>query len=111
MDCDPAHYVYAVEFITKFYDLTPDSDIPNPGVRRASTHNDIQRRVPEIDTFAATLSRRGTPTTFTVDNLPDDATIALEVDDRRCDTWRRSDPGVVAIELDIDTHRIRLTYS
>jgi hypothetical protein len=65
----------------------------------------------EIDTFAATPSRRGTPTTFTVDNLPHDAMISLEVDGRPCDTWRRSKLGAVAIDLDIDTHRIRLTYS
>jgi hypothetical protein len=84
-------------------------DYPLIGIRR--THNDIQGRVLEIDTFAATPSRRGTPTTFTVDNLPHDTTISLDVDDRRCDTWRRSQPGAVAIDVDIDTHRIRLTYS
>jgi hypothetical protein len=84
-------------------------DYPSIGIRR--THNDIQGRVLEIDTFAATPSRRGAPTTFTVDNLPRDATISLDVDDRRCHTWRRSQPGAVAIDVDIDTHRIRLTYS
>jgi hypothetical protein len=84
-------------------------DYPLIGIRR--THNDIQRRVLHIDTFAATPSRRGTPTTFTVDNLQPDATISLAVDDRPCDTWRRSQPGAVAIDLDIDAHRIRLTYS
>jgi hypothetical protein len=84
-------------------------DYPSIGIRR--THNNIQGRVLEIDTFAATPSRRGTPTTFTVDNLPHDTTISLDVDDRRCDTWRRSQAGAVAIDVDIDTHRIRLTYS
>jgi hypothetical protein len=84
-------------------------DYPLIGIRR--THNDIQRRVLEIDTFAATPSRRGTPTTFTVDNLPNEASIALTVDNRLCDTWRRSQPGAVAIDVDIDTHAIRLTYS
>ena len=28
-----------------------------------------------------------------------------------CATWRRHRPGAVAIDLDIDTHRIRLTYT
>jgi hypothetical protein len=65
----------------------------------------------EIDTFAATPSRRGTPTTFTVDNLPDEATISLRVDDRPCSTWRRTQAGAVEIDVDIDTHRIRLTYT
>jgi hypothetical protein len=86
-----------------------DLDYPLIGIRR--THNDIQRTVLEIDTFAATPSRRGTPTTFTVDNLPDDATISLRVDEHACDTWRRTQSGAVAIDLDIDTHRIRLTYT
>jgi hypothetical protein len=84
-------------------------DYPLIGIRR--THNDIERQVLEIDTYAATPSRRGAPTTFTVDNLPGDAAISLEVDDRGCDTWRRTQPGAVEIDVDIDTHRIRLTYS
>ena len=65
----------------------------------------------EIDTFAATPSRRGTPTTFTVDNLPADAAISLEVDDRGCDTWHRTQAGAMEIDVDIDTHRIRLAYT
>jgi hypothetical protein len=84
-------------------------DYPLIGIRR--THNDIARRVLEIDTFAATPSRRGTPTTFTVDNLPQTATISMDVDARVCDTWRRTQPGAVEIDLDIDTHRIRLSYT
>jgi non-ribosomal peptide synthetase component E (peptide arylation enzyme) len=75
------------------------------------THNDIERRVLEIDTYAATPSRRGTPTTFTVDNLPHRAHVSVYVDGRTCETWRRSDAGDVAIDLDADTHQIRLTYS
>ncbi|MGH9010218.1 MAG: hypothetical protein ACRDYF_10285 [Acidimicrobiia bacterium] len=95
---------------TTLYDepTVRDLDYPLIGVRR--THHDRRGRVLEIDTFAATPSRRGTPTTFAVDNLPDDAPISLEVDDGPSDTWRRSQPGAVAIDLTVDTHRIRLTY-
>ena len=95
---------------TTMYDepTVRDLDYPLIGVRR--THHDAQRRVLEIDTFAATPSRRGSPTTFTVDNLPHDASIALEVDGRGCDSWRRIKPDAVAIDVDIDSHRIRLTY-
>jgi hypothetical protein len=64
----------------------------------------------EIDTYAATPSLRRTPTTFTVDNLPSDATISLHVDDRPCDSWSRTQPGAVEIHVDIDTHRIALSY-
>jgi hypothetical protein len=84
-------------------------DYPLIGIRR--THNDVSRRVLEIETFAATPSRRGTSTTFTVDNLPHNATISVNVDDRPCLTWRRSQPGALAIDLDVGTHRIQLAYS
>jgi hypothetical protein len=85
-------------------------DYPLIGIRRA--HNDVVRRVLEVDTYAATPSRRGTPTTFTVDNLPHNATISVNVDDHPCATWRRSQqPGTLAIDLDADTHRIHLAYS
>jgi hypothetical protein len=86
-----------------------DVDYPLIGIRR--THNDIERRLLEIDTYAATPSRRGTPTTFTVDNLPDRAQVSLHIDGRPCQTWRRSVAGAVAIDLGTDTHQIRLTYS
>lgn len=85
-----------------------DVDYPLIGIRR--THNDTKHRVLEIDTFAATPSRRGTPTSLTVDNLPHDTTILLEIDNQASDSWRRSATGAVAIDLDIDSHRIRLTY-
>lgn len=84
-------------------------DYPAIGIRR--THNDIQRRTLEIDTFAATPSRRRTPTSFTVDNLPHPAAVSLRVDGRECDTWRRIQPGAVGIDLDVDSHRIVLSYS
>lgn len=84
-------------------------DYPSIGIRR--THNDIAGRTLEIETFAATPSRRGTPTSFTVDNLPHNAAISVNVDDHPCVTWRRSQPGAVAIDVDIDTHRIDLAYS
>ena len=83
-------------------------DYPAIGIRR--THNDIDRRALEIDTYAATPSLRRTPTTFTIDNLPPDATISLRVDDHTCDTWSRVRPGVVAVDVDIDTHNIVLSY-
>jgi hypothetical protein len=84
-------------------------DYPMIGIRR--THNDSQRRTLDIDTFVATPARRGTPTTFAVSNLPADAAISLQMDGKPCDTWRRSQPGEVSIDLDIDTHRICLTYA
>jgi hypothetical protein len=83
-------------------------DYPLIGVRR--THHDAPRRVLELDTYAATPSRRGAPTNFTVDNLPHDSTISLSIDSHSCNTWRQIRPGAVAIDLDIGSHRIRLAY-
>lgn len=96
---------------TAMYDepLIRGLDYPAIGVRR--THYDRLRRALEIDTFAATPSRRGRPTTFTVDNLPADAVINVEVDGRTHDGWRQSTLGAVEIELEIDTHRLCLTCS
>jgi len=84
-------------------------DYPLIGIRR--THNDVQRKVLEIDTYAATPSRRGTATTFTVDQLPQDAAISLSIDGHASNAWRRSQPGAVMIDTDVDTHRIRLCYA
>jgi hypothetical protein len=83
-------------------------DYPNIGVRR--THHDAERRVLQINTFAATPSQRGTRTTFSIDNLPLRASVSVELDGRACDTWRHSEPGSVAIDVDIDDHHISLTY-
>jgi hypothetical protein len=85
-----------------------DLDYPLVGVRR--THHDAQRRVLEIDTFAATPSMRGTPTSFTVDTLPLDAQVSIDVDGRSHEAWRSNGPGAIAIDLGIDTHRIQLSY-
>jgi hypothetical protein len=84
-------------------------DYPLIGIRR--THHDIPGRTLEIDTYAATPSRRGSPTTFTVEKLPAGATISLSIDGHPSDTWRWSEPGTAAIDLDIDSHRIRLNYT
>ena len=88
---------------TKMYDepTVHGVDYPLIGIRRTH-HDSVRRGILEVDTYAATPSRRGTPTTFTVDNLPHDATISLQVDSRPHATWRRIQPDAVEIDLDID---------
>ena len=83
-------------------------DYPLIGIRR--TYHDAQRRVLEIDTYAATPSQRGSPTTFTVDHLPQGVTCALDVDGRPTSTWRRMAPDAIEVDLDVDDHRVSLTY-
>jgi len=83
-------------------------EYPRIGVRR--THHDSARGVLEVDTYAATPAQRGSATTFTVDNLPTGSDISLEVDGHPADTWRRATPTSIDVGLDIDSHRLRLTY-
>ena len=85
-----------------------DLDYPLIGVRR--THHDPDRRVLEIDTYAATPAKRGSVTTFTVDNLPIASGISLEVDGRVADSWRPTTATAIEISLDIDDHCIRLIH-
>lgn len=85
-----------------------DLAYPLVGIRR--THYDRERRALEIDTYAATPARRGTPTTFTVDRLPPGAGVTVEVDGRTHAGWRHSADRAVTIAVPIDDHRIRLSW-
>jgi Linalool dehydratase/isomerase len=85
-----------------------DVEYPLIGIRR--THHDTASGSLTIDTFAATPSRRGDPTSFSVDTLPAAPNLAVEIDGDRSQRWRRTAPGAVAIYTDIDTHRITVAY-
>lgn len=86
-----------------------DLEYPLIGIRR--THHDAHQRCLAIDTFAATPSRRGSATVVTVDNLPTATHFVVDVDGRRHDLWRRRGAHAVAIDTDVDTHRITVSYS
>lgn len=86
-----------------------DMDYPQIGVRR--THFDSRRQELEVDTFAATPSRRGEPTTFQISNLPSRCDISLTIDGQAASTMRQTDPGSIAIDTTVDAHRIRVTYA
>jgi hypothetical protein len=83
-------------------------DYPHLGVRRA--RNDMHRRVLEVTTSAATPSRRGTPTTVTLDQLPDPANISVSLDGRDHPHWRRTGQNHVQLDLDVDDHQLLIRF-
>ncbi|MFE7566082.1 hypothetical protein ACFU76_03820 [Streptomyces sp. NPDC057539] len=83
-------------------------DYPALGIRRA--RNDMVHRVLDIETTAATPSRRGTPTTLTVDRLPAPAAVSVTVDGRDTAGWHITGNDSIQLDLDIDDHRIRIAF-
>ncbi|MFK0153471.1 hypothetical protein ACIQVL_11600 [Streptomyces sp. NPDC090499] len=83
-------------------------DYPVIGVRRAQ--NDMVHRVLTVETTAATPSRRGTPTRFTVDRLPDPAGVSVVVDRRDSAGWHVTGADSIQLDLDVDDHHIRVAF-
>jgi hypothetical protein len=82
-------------------------DYPNLGIRLA--RNDMERRELEVITTAATPSMRGIPTEFIVEKLPSNQ-VKVIVDGHESQHWRELAPGVITINIDIDTHHIRVAF-
>ena len=97
--------------MTSIYDEPTVSgvDYPYIGIRR--THHDAARRLLQIDTYAATPSRRGSPTAFQIDKLPAAGNMRIEVDGGSHDTWRRTGPDRIEVDIDINDHRITIAYA
>lgn len=85
-----------------------DVDYPGIGIRRA--RNDMVHRVLDIETTAATPSRRGTPTSFTIDRLPAPAGVSVTVDNQDSAGWHVTGADSIQLDLDIDDHRIRVAF-
>jgi hypothetical protein len=85
-----------------------DVDYPNLGIRRAQ--NDMVRGVLEIETIAATPSRRGTATQFTVKGLPDPANVVVTVDDQKFTRWHVTASDAIRIETDVHEHQFRVAF-
>ena len=83
-----------------------DVDYPALGIVRA--RNDVSAGSLEVETVAATPSRRGDPTRFTVDRLPDPAAVRLTIDGQDFSRWRVTGPDSIEIEADIGEHVFRL---
>jgi len=85
-----------------------DVDYPTLGISRA--RNDMERRTLNVTTAAATPSRRGAPTTITVDRLPDPGAVTMTLDGHDHPHWRVTGGDCIEIDLDVDTHHLRLTF-
>ncbi|MEV4127268.1 hypothetical protein [Nocardia sp. NPDC049707] len=81
-------------------------DYPNIGIRRAQ--NDMTRHVLTIETTAATPSRRGKPTSFTIDQLPSPAEASITVDGQDTAGWHVIGDNSIELNLDIGDHQIRV---
>jgi len=85
-----------------------DVDYPSLGISHA--RNDMSKRVLDVLTTAATPSKRGVRTSFTVDRLPDPAAITVKLDGQDHPQWRVTGADSVAIDLDIDAHHLQLRF-
>jgi hypothetical protein len=83
-------------------------DYPTLGIRRA--RNDMAARVLDVETTAGSPSRRGTPTTFTIDRLPDPGAATMTLDGHDHPFWRVTGPDSIAVDLDVAAHHLRLTF-
>jgi hypothetical protein len=70
----------------------------------------MPRRLLEVSTTAATPSLRGSPTTFTVDRLPDPAAVTITLDGQPHPHWRVTAADSVQVDLGIDTHHLLLRF-
>jgi hypothetical protein len=85
-----------------------DVDYPNIGIRRAQ--NDMVRHVLSIDTTAATPSRQGDPTSFTIDNLLNPAAVSVTVDSQDSSGWHVTGDRSIRLDLEIGNHQIRVGF-
>lgn len=83
-------------------------DYPRLGIKLA--YNDAERNTLQVNTFAATPSQRGEPTSVTVDNLPAAAAVSVRVDGRLDTRWTTIAPGTIRIDCDINDHQLEITY-
>ena len=83
-------------------------DYPVLGIRRAQ--NDMVRGVLDVETTAATPSRRGTATHFDVKGLPDPANVVVTANDQEFSRWHVSASDSIRIETDVDEHHFRIAF-
>jgi Linalool dehydratase/isomerase len=91
----------------RFTDPTVEGiDYPNFGVNRA--WNDAGDGVLHVSTFAATPSRRKTPTAFRVTKLAQSANVVVCRDGALYPRWRVIGEDTIEIETEIDEHIFRI---
>jgi hypothetical protein len=70
----------------------------------------MARGVLDIETIAATPSRRGTATQFTVKGLPDPDDVIVTANDQEFSQWHVSASDSIRIEADVDEHNFHIAF-
>jgi hypothetical protein len=70
----------------------------------------MAQRVLTIETTAVTPSRRGDPTSFTINQLPSPAEVSVTVDGQASAGWRVTGGNSIRLDLDIGDHQIRVAF-
>ena len=86
-------------------------DFPKFGVRRAQNHSG--EGILTVETYAASRSATGTPTSWRVSRLPDAQSVAVELDGRAFGGWRAIDASTIEISCSVasQTFRIRTGWA
>lgn len=84
-------------------------DYPGVGIRRA--RNDMAQGVLSIETTAGTPSRRGEPTSFTIDQIPSPVEASVTVDGHGSASWQVTGDDSIRLELDIGDHQISVAFA
>lgn len=82
-------------------------DYPVLGINRA--RNILDEGVLEVSTFAATPSRKGSPTSFDVTKLPDVEAVEVYLDGYAYPRWRVRGDGAIEIETEVGSHHFRIS--
>jgi len=81
-------------------------DFPHLGIAQA--WNDRAAGALCVETYAATSSLRGSPTTWQVTNLPDANAVKVTCDGADFTAWRVADAATITVDSDIDDHAFRI---
>ena len=93
--------------LAKFSEPTV-SAVDYPTVGLAQCWNDCEAGALWVETYCATPSRCGVPTTFQVSGLPDVGAIRVTLDGSEFNGWSATGTGSIEIRSDVDTHCFRI---
>ena len=92
--------------LAKFSEPTV-SGVDYPTLGLAQCWNDLDAGALWVETYCATPSRRGVPTTFQVSGLPDVGALRVMLNDSEFTGWSPTSAGTIEIRCDVDTHCFR----
>jgi hypothetical protein len=93
--------------LTKFDEPTVEG-VAFPELGVAQAWNDPASGALWVETYPATTTARGRPTTWRVTNLPDSAAVSVVCDGDAFGAWHRTGPDAIEIDSDIGHHVFRI---